>query len=70
MPVRFTWMRFHDGQYENYQIELVKFNSWPDLIDALNTGSRGASVLIQLAMKAKEGNRFKSDCPRSQREMS
>jgi NitT/TauT family transport system substrate-binding protein len=36
-------------------IELVKFGSWPELLDALNTGRvDGASVLIELAMKAKE----------------
>jgi NitT/TauT family transport system substrate-binding protein len=35
--------------------ELVKFGSWPELLDALNTGHvDGASVLIELAMKAKE----------------
>lgn len=40
---------------ENFKIELVKFGSWPELMDALNTGRiDGASVLIQLAMKAKE----------------
>jgi NitT/TauT family transport system substrate-binding protein len=40
---------------ENYQIELVKFGSWPELMDALNTGRvDGASVLIELAMKANE----------------
>ena len=34
---------------------MVKFGSWPDLMDALNTGRiDGASVLIELAMKAKE----------------
>jgi len=45
----------HDGQFEQYNIELVKFNSWPDLMDALNTGRiDGASVLVQLAMKAVE----------------
>ncbi|GEK34954.1 ABC transporter substrate-binding protein [Kurthia sibirica] len=39
----------------HYKLELVKFSSWPDLMDALNTGRiDGASVLIQLAMKAKE----------------
>lgn len=44
-----------DGEYEGYAIELVKFGSWPELMDALNTGKiDGASVLIQLAMKAKE----------------
>lgn len=35
-------------------IELVKFSSWPELLDALNSGRvDGASVLIELAMKAK-----------------
>ena len=44
-----------DKKYEGYAIELVKFGSWPELMDALNTGKiDGASVLIQLAMKAKE----------------
>ena len=37
-----------------FQIELVKFGSWPELLDALNSGRvDGASVLIELAMKAK-----------------
>lgn len=41
--------------FENINIELVKFGSWPELMDALNTGKvDGASVLIELAMKAKE----------------
>lgn len=36
-------------------VELVKFGSWPELMDALNSGRvDGASVLIELAMKAKE----------------
>ncbi|MDP4094711.1 MAG: ABC transporter substrate-binding protein, partial [Bacillota bacterium] len=40
---------------KNVDIQLVKFGSWPELIDALNTGKvDGASVLIELAMKAKE----------------
>lgn len=44
-----------DKEYEDYELELVKFGSWPELMDALNTGRiDGASVLIQLAMKAKE----------------
>lgn len=35
-------------------VELVKFSSWPDLVDALSSGKiDGASVLIELAMKAK-----------------
>lgn len=42
-------------EYDDYQLELVKFGSWPELMDALNTGAiDGASVLIQLAMNAKE----------------
>lgn len=36
-------------------IELVKYSSWPELMDALNTGKvDGASVLIELAVKARE----------------
>ena len=38
----------------NADIELVKFGSWPELMEALNSGKiEGASVLIELAMKAK-----------------
>ncbi len=37
------------------QVELVKYGSWPELMDALNTNRvDGASVLIELAMKSKE----------------
>lgn len=43
------------GKYGGYELEMVKFSSWPDLMDALNTGRiDGASVLVELAMKAKE----------------
>ena len=39
----------------NVQIELVKYGGWSELMDALNTGRvDGASVLIEMAMKAKE----------------
>lgn len=39
---------------EGVKVELVKYGSWPELLDALNTGRvDGASVLIELAMKAK-----------------
>lgn len=42
-------------ELKNINIELVKYGSWPELMDALNTGKvDGASVLIELAMKAKE----------------
>lgn len=45
----------HKGKFEGYELEMVKFGSWPDLMDALNTGRiDGASVLIEMAMKAKE----------------
>jgi NitT/TauT family transport system substrate-binding protein len=41
--------------FKETNLELVKFGSWPELVDALNTGKiDGASVLIELAMKAKE----------------
>lgn len=44
-----------EKSHPQYKVELVKFGTWPDLMDALNTGRiDGASVLIQLAMKAKE----------------
>ncbi|GHV19666.1 NLPA lipoprotein [Spirochaetia bacterium] len=36
-------------------IELIKYGSWPELMDALNTGRiDGAIALIELTMKAKE----------------
>ncbi|MFD1361742.1 ABC transporter substrate-binding protein [Lentibacillus salinarum] len=39
----------------NVELELVKFGTWIDLMDALNTGRiDGASVLIELAMKSRE----------------
>ncbi|MFV0637199.1 ABC transporter substrate-binding protein [Mitsuokella sp. WILCCON 0060] len=37
------------------RIELVKYSSWPELMDALNTGKvDAASVLVELAIKARE----------------
>lgn len=40
---------------DDLQIELVKYGSWPELLDALNTGRvDGASVLIELAMKSRQ----------------
>ncbi|MCM1507498.1 MAG: ABC transporter substrate-binding protein [Ruminococcus flavefaciens] len=37
------------------KVELVKFGSWSELLDALNSGKvDGASVLIELAMKSKQ----------------
>lgn len=43
-----------DDYFETIELELVKFGAWPDLMDALNAGEiDGASVLINLAMRAK-----------------
>ena len=39
---------------KDLKVELVKYGSWPELLDALNSGQvDGASVLIELAMKSK-----------------
>ncbi|MDO5309913.1 MAG: ABC transporter substrate-binding protein [Planctomycetia bacterium] len=44
-----------EAQDADLQVELVKYGSWPELLDALNTNRvDGASVLIELAMKSKE----------------
>ncbi|SFE82852.1 ABC transporter substrate-binding protein [Alteribacillus iranensis] len=44
-----------EEKYEGFNLELVKFGSWTELIDALNTGNiDGASMLVTLAMKSKE----------------
>lgn len=44
-----------DDFFEHFELELVRFGSWPELMDALNTGRiDGASVLAQLGMLAKE----------------
>lgn len=51
----FVASQLPDEASSDYTIELVKFGSWPDLMDALNTGRiDGASVLLEMAMKAKE----------------
>jgi NitT/TauT family transport system substrate-binding protein len=40
---------------KNFRLELVKFGSWTELSDAINTGQiDGASMLIELAMKSKK----------------
>lgn len=40
---------------DGIKVELVKYGSWPELLDALNSGRvDGASVLIELAMKSKQ----------------
>lgn len=43
------------GSMKKCKMELIRFGSWPELLDALNTGHiDAASVLIELAMKSKE----------------
>lgn len=43
-----------EKQVEEGDIELIKFGSWPELMEALNSDKiEGASVLVELAMKAK-----------------
>ncbi len=42
-------------QQTGLKVEPVKYGSWPELLDALNSGNvDGASVLIELAMKSKQ----------------
>lgn len=39
----------------DFKIELVKYGSWPELMDALNSGNvDAASVLVELAIKARD----------------
>jgi NitT/TauT family transport system substrate-binding protein len=43
------------SKFENYSLTLVRFGSWPEVLDSLNSGRvDGASILIELALKAKE----------------
>lgn len=54
IPVFETAELLAQKEDSSIQIELVKFGSWPELLDALNSGRvDGASVLIELAMKAR-----------------
>ncbi len=51
----FETQRLLAEREDGVQIELVKYGGWSELMDALNTGRvDGASVLIEMAMKAKE----------------
>lgn len=51
----FVENEFPKENFKNVKIELVKFGSWTELADALNAGKvDGASMLIELAIKAKE----------------
>ena len=54
LPI-FVENELQNEENSNIKIELVKYGSWPELMDALNTGRvDGASVLVELALKAKE----------------
>ena len=54
LPITHSLPLYVEKKVEKENIELVKFGSWPELMDALNSGKiDGASVLIELAMKAK-----------------
>lgn len=57
LPITHALPLFAAKEYgaDDMQIELVKYGSWPELMDALNTGKvDGALVLIELAVKARE----------------
>ena len=55
VPLLAAAERVNADPKKNYRIELVRYGSWPELLDALTTGRvDGASVLIEPAVKAKE----------------
>lgn len=54
LPITHAIPLYVEKEKEKANIELVKFGSWPELMEALNSGKiDGASVLVELAMKAK-----------------
>lgn len=58
LPITHALPLFAEAQAplaDGVRIELIRYGSWPELMDALNTGKvDGASVLIELAVKARE----------------
>lgn len=47
--------KLNQGKYKNFNLELVRFSSWPELSEALNSGHiQGASILIPLAIGSME----------------
>lgn len=47
--------QFNAGKYQNLKVELVKFSSWPELLDAYNAGQiQAASELLVLALAGAE----------------
>ena len=59
LPITHALPLFVENEFKdslkNVDYELVKFSSWPELVEALNTGRvDGASILAELAIKSKE----------------
>ena len=55
LPITHAMVLHEMAKDKTLPFELVKYGSWPELLDALNTGRvDAASVLIEPAMKAKE----------------
>jgi NitT/TauT family transport system substrate-binding protein len=47
--------KLNAGKYRNFKLELVKFSSWPELLDAYNGGKiQAASELLVLALAGAE----------------
>jgi NitT/TauT family transport system substrate-binding protein len=47
--------KLYKDTYKNFKLELVKFSSWPELTDALNSGKiQGAMDMLELAMLSAE----------------
>ena len=50
-------MKAHADPAASYQIELVRFSTWPDVVDALRTGRvDGASILFEVALAARNAD--------------
>ncbi len=55
LPITHALVLYETQKSKDLNVELVKYGSWPELLDALNTGRvDAASVLIEPAMKARE----------------
>ncbi len=47
--------KLNAGKYQNFKLEPVKFSSWPELTEALNSGQiQGAITMFELAMVSAE----------------
>ncbi|WP_366922081.1 ABC transporter substrate-binding protein [Metallumcola ferriviriculae] len=47
--------KLNQGKFENFDLELVRFSSWPELTDALNSGTiQGGMTMFEIAMAGKE----------------